>query len=132
MQTGRWPSFMSYLNQELDLQDVSLSTIGGPPDLIVNHLTSCILEAKSKAVPNVLPYTVTNLSLLRRLVIWFASETNVSDVVGEIRTVNSGDLWINRRKTLVFGFLSHGVENRVGLPCLPSLFLNLFLIYCVR
>jgi hypothetical protein len=49
---------MSYLNQKLDLQDVSLSTIGGPPDiyLIVNHLTSCILEAKNIAVPNVVPY----------------------------------------------------------------------------
>jgi hypothetical protein len=42
-----WPSFMSYLNQELDLQDVPLSAVGGPPDidLMVNHLTSCNLEA---------------------------------------------------------------------------------------
>jgi hypothetical protein len=53
-----WPSFMSYLNQELDLQNVSLSTIGGPPDidLMVNHLASCILmEAKNIAVPSVVP-----------------------------------------------------------------------------
>jgi hypothetical protein len=38
---ANWPSFMAYLNQKLDLQDVSLSTIGGPPDidLMVNHIT---------------------------------------------------------------------------------------------
>jgi hypothetical protein len=56
-----WLSFMSYLNQELDLQVVSLSTIGGPPDtyVMVNHLTSCILEAKNIAVPNFLPYRYT-------------------------------------------------------------------------
>jgi hypothetical protein len=55
---GNWSSFMSYLNQELDLQDVSLSTIGGPRDidLMVNHLTSCILEAKNIADPNFVPY----------------------------------------------------------------------------
>jgi hypothetical protein len=55
---ANWPSFMSYLNQDLDLQDVSLSTIRGPPDtdLMVNHLTSYILEAKNIAVPNVVRY----------------------------------------------------------------------------
>jgi hypothetical protein len=55
---ANWHSFMSYLNQDLDLQDVSLSTIGGPPDIdiMVNHLTSCILEAKNIAVPNVVSY----------------------------------------------------------------------------
>jgi hypothetical protein len=61
--------FILYLNQELDLQDVSLSsTIGGPPeiDLMVNHLTSCILKAKNIDVPNVVPYTVTNFSFLRK------------------------------------------------------------------
>jgi hypothetical protein len=49
---------MSYLNQELDLPDVSLPTIGGPPDidLMVNHLTSYILEVKTRAVANVVPY----------------------------------------------------------------------------
>jgi hypothetical protein len=41
---ANWPLFMSNLNQGLDLQDVSLSTIGGSPDIdiMVNHLTSCI------------------------------------------------------------------------------------------
>jgi hypothetical protein len=49
---------MSYHNQELNLQDVSLSTIGGPPDidLMVNHVTSCILESKNIAVSNLDPY----------------------------------------------------------------------------
>jgi hypothetical protein len=49
---------MSYLNQGLNLQDLSLSTMGGLPDidLMENHLTSCILEAKNIAVPNVVPY----------------------------------------------------------------------------
>jgi hypothetical protein len=49
---------MSYLYQKFYLQDISLSTIGGPPDidLMLNHLTSCILGAKNIAVPNVVPY----------------------------------------------------------------------------
>jgi hypothetical protein len=48
---------MSYLNQEWGLQDVSLSTISGPPDiLMVNHLTSCILESKTIVLPKVVPY----------------------------------------------------------------------------
>jgi hypothetical protein len=65
---ANWPSFMSYLNQELDLQDVSLSTIGGPPDmeLMVYHLTACILEAKNIDVPNVVPDHYKLISLLRK------------------------------------------------------------------
>jgi hypothetical protein len=49
---------MFYLNQELDLQGVSLSTIGGPSDidLMAYYPTSCISEAKNIAVPIVVPY----------------------------------------------------------------------------
>jgi hypothetical protein len=55
---ANWPSFMSYLNRELDLQNISLSTISDSQDidLMVNHLTFSILEAKNIAVPNVVPY----------------------------------------------------------------------------
>jgi hypothetical protein len=65
---ANWHSFMSYLNQELDLQDVSLSMIVGPLDidLMMTHLTSCILQAKNIAVPNVIPYRYKLISLLRK------------------------------------------------------------------
>jgi hypothetical protein len=55
---ANWSLFMSYLNQELDLQNVPLSTVGDPPeiDLMVSHLTSCILGVKNIAVLNVVPY----------------------------------------------------------------------------
>jgi hypothetical protein len=48
---ANWPSFMSYLTQGLDLQEVSLSMIGGPPDIDFEFWRLKIL-----AVPNVVPH----------------------------------------------------------------------------
>ncbi len=55
---ANWPSFMSYINQNISLQGVSLSTINGPNDIdrMINHLTSAILDAKTVAIPNIVPY----------------------------------------------------------------------------
>jgi hypothetical protein len=76
-------NFFRLKSMELDLQDVYLSTIGGPPDidLMVNHLPTRILEAKNLVVPNVVRYRYK-----------LASEINVGDVKVEIRTVNSRNL----------------------------------------
>jgi hypothetical protein len=51
-------AFIYFLPFGLDLQDVSLSTIGGAPDIdiMVNHLSSCIMGANNTAVANVVPY----------------------------------------------------------------------------
>jgi hypothetical protein len=50
-------SFMLYMSRE-HLHNVALSTISGPRkiDDMVNQFTSCVLEAKDIAVPNVVPY----------------------------------------------------------------------------
>jgi Reverse transcriptase (RNA-dependent DNA polymerase)/Endonuclease-reverse transcriptase len=55
---ANWPSFMSYINQKINLQGVSLSTINGPfeIDRMVDNLTTAILEAKTIAIPNIVPY----------------------------------------------------------------------------
>jgi hypothetical protein len=45
---------MSYISRELYLRNVTLSTISGSREIdnMVNRLTSCVLEAKKMAVPN--------------------------------------------------------------------------------